>query len=491
MLQPTTRTTSRLFRCCVVSLTFCLLLLLPLIAVSQPMQLIPAVDVTLPVGASGRSGLASDSASAASPLVRYFYTYGSGAMDDPDFLIWGGARSTSCGTGCSYDQSIVSTGNPAGALKLQLDGTNGKGGAGPRQNSVSLSTATHFAYSADFYVDNGQLDARYGLVFDASSGTFPGSGNPPMDPYMNYYLLELRMDMVTRTKVSKWQFLRVINGTRVVLTAAADLPISINQGQWHNLKVIQQQTNLSFYLNGQFVGATAYDSSWGDNRRRFGLYIDVRASNGEGGPFEYFADNIEVIDYVPPSGVEIDGPVIGVIDSAYAFTATTTPISAMTPITYIWEATDQLPVIHSTDLISDAVTFEWPVSGTKTITVTALNIVGEAVAARSIKFPIAPSNIKIEGSVLGAISDTHTFTATIAPVTVTVPITYVWEATDQTSVIHLSDVITDVVTFDWSIIGIKLITVTAQNEGGVVIATHSMSVAIIRKVFLPTLMKGY
>ncbi|CAG0936700.1 hypothetical protein TFLX_05583 [Thermoflexales bacterium] len=85
MLQPTTRTASRLFRCCVLSLTFCLLLFLPFIAVSQPTQSIAVVDVTLPVGVSGRSGLAPDSI--ASPLVRYFYTYGSGAMDDPDFLV--------------------------------------------------------------------------------------------------------------------------------------------------------------------------------------------------------------------------------------------------------------------------------------------------------------------------------------------------------------------------------------------------------------------
>jgi hypothetical protein len=423
--------------------------------------------------------------------VRYFYTYGSGATDDPDFLIWGGARSTSCGTGCSYDQNIVSTGNPAGALTLQLDGTNGKGGAGPRQNSVSLSTATHFEYSADFYVYNGQLDARYGLVFDASASTFPDSGTPPFLPDRNFYLLELRMDTVTRTKVSKWQFLQVINGTRVALTAAADLPISINQGQWHNLKVIQQQTNLSFYLNGQFVGATAYDSSWGDNRRRFGLYIDVRASNGEGGPFEYFADNIEVIDYVPPSGVEIDGPVIGVIDSAYAFTATTAPISAMTPITYIWEATDQLTVIHSSDLISDAVAFEWPVSGAKTITVTALNIIGTAMMTHSIRFPIALADIEIAGPFLGAIGDTHTFTATTSPLTASVPVTYVWEATDQAPVIHTSDLITDSAAFGWPVSGTKTITVTALNEGGAVTAAHLISVALIQKVFLPTAMKGY
>jgi len=78
-------------------------------------------------------------------------------------------------------------------------------------------------------VYNGQLDARYGLAFDASSGTFPDSGDPPMDPYVNYYLLELRMDTTTRTTVARWQFARVVNGSRESVTSATNLPISIQQ----------------------------------------------------------------------------------------------------------------------------------------------------------------------------------------------------------------------------------------------------------------------
>ena len=230
---------------------------------------------------------------------RYFYAFNDEtSTNNPDFNRWGGYRSTGCGTGCTFYQDLVKqpNGNPPPAFTLYLQGTNGKGGSGPRQNGVSLSTALNFEYSADFYVYNGQLDARYGLAFDASSGTFPDSGNPPMDPYVNYYMLEMRMDTATRTKVSQWQFVKVVNGTRNALTTAANLPITINQGQWHNMKVVQQGTTLSFYLNGQFVGAAAYDASWGDARRRFGLYIDVRASNGTNGPFEYFADNIAVRD---------------------------------------------------------------------------------------------------------------------------------------------------------------------------------------------------
>jgi hypothetical protein len=236
----------------------------------------------------------------ATPQVAYRYQYtftNEPNGNNPDFNRWGGDRTTECGSGCSYSQALgTGFGNPGTFFKLWLQGINGKGGAGPRQNGVSLSTATNFEYSADVYVYNGQLDARYGLAFNATSGTFQDDGTPPMDPSVNYYLLEMKIDPTTRTKVGQWQFLRVVNGNRQALTTAANLPISLNQGQWHNLKVVQQGTTLSFYLNGTFVGSTAYDNGWGNDRRRFGLYIDVRASNGEDGPFEYFSDNITVRD---------------------------------------------------------------------------------------------------------------------------------------------------------------------------------------------------
>jgi hypothetical protein len=224
---------------------------------------------------------------------RYLYTFSNGTTD---FNRWGNYKETDCGD-CTYYQDLVTGyGNPSPAFTLWMQGINGKGGAGPRQNGASQSTATNFEYSADFYVYNGQLDARYGLAFDASSGTFPDSGNPPMDPYVNYYLLELRMDSASRNQVAKWQFLRIVNGTRETLTSAAALPISISQGQWHTVKVVQQGTVLSFYLNGQFIKSTTYDSEWGNQRRRFGLLIDVRGSNGDNGPFEFFSDNVTVRD---------------------------------------------------------------------------------------------------------------------------------------------------------------------------------------------------
>ncbi len=172
------------------------------------------------------------------------------------------------------------------------------GGAGPRQNGTSLSTATDFEYSADFYVYTGQTDARYGLIFDASSSTFPGSGDP-FDPGFNYYYLQMRMDTTTRTQVATWQLKRIVNGAPENVTSATALPFSVTQGQWHNLKVRQQSNGtIKVFLNGYQLSPTAtYDPSWGNGRRRFGTYIDIRDSNNDGGnPFEVWFDNVAVRD---------------------------------------------------------------------------------------------------------------------------------------------------------------------------------------------------
>jgi hypothetical protein len=236
----------------------------------------------------------------ATPQVayRYQYTFTSESNgNNPDFNRWGGDRKTSCGTNCDYDQALgQGLGNPGNSFKLWLQGVNGFGGSAPRQNGASLATATNFEYSADLFVYNGQLDASYGLVFAATQSTFPDSGDPWFAPQYNYYTLELRVSPSDRTKITQWQFVRVKNGGRSGVGNLANLPSTLTQGQWHNVKVTLQGTTLMFYLNNQYIGSGSTDADWNTDRRRFGLYIQTRASNGAGGPFEFFSDNITVRD---------------------------------------------------------------------------------------------------------------------------------------------------------------------------------------------------
>jgi hypothetical protein len=81
-----------------------------------------------------------------------------------------------------------------------------------------------------------------------------------------------------------------------------------------------------------------------------------------------------------PSSVTINGPIIGTVNISNIFTATVTPITVTTPITYVWQATGLTAQTHTGRGASDTATFTWPAgaTGQKTITVSASNAVGTA-----------------------------------------------------------------------------------------------------------------
>ncbi len=74
----------------------------------------------------------------------------------------------------------------------------------------------------------------------------------------------------------------------------------------------------------------------------------------------------------PPDQVAIDGPDTGLVGSPYACIAMTSPI------TYLWQATGQSPVVHVGGF-SDSMSFVWDTPGAKTITVTATNVAGSVL----------------------------------------------------------------------------------------------------------------
>jgi hypothetical protein len=76
---------------------------------------------------------------------------------------------------------------------------------------------------------------------------------------------------------------------------------------------------------------------------------------------------------IPPTDVVISGPTTGMVNTAYTFTATVSPITATQPITYVWRATGQDPMTHTGGL-SRTIPFTWSLPGTHTITVTATNV---------------------------------------------------------------------------------------------------------------------
>ena len=86
-----------------------------------------------------------------------------------------------------------------------------------------------------------------------------------------------------------------------------------------------------------------------------------------------------------PVNVTFDGPTLGLTGTAHTFTANVLPVTVTLPITYVWQATGYEPITRANTMRgSDAISFTWDVTGTRTITVTALNSLGIATGTYSI-----------------------------------------------------------------------------------------------------------
>jgi len=67
------------------------------------------------------------------------------------------------------------------------------------------------------------------------------------------------------------------------------------------------------------------------------------------------------------------GPITGKVGVIHTFTVAVSPSNADLPITYTWQATGQIPKIHTVSKLTDTIGFGWPISGSQHVTVTALN----------------------------------------------------------------------------------------------------------------------
>lgn len=173
--------------------------------------------------------------------------------------------------------------------------------------------------------------------------------------------------------------------------------------------------------------------------------------------------------------VSISGPTTGTVNAAQTFTATVAPTLATTPITYVWQASGQSLVTHTRGL-SDTASFIWTQPGTQVITVTVTNVVSTVVATHVITIYAPPTDVMIIGSTTGVIDSSYVFTATVSPATTTLPIDYVWQATDNSLEIHTDGGLSDTVVLDWDTRGMKAITVTATNIVSTVVATHAITI---------------
>jgi len=116
-------------------------------------------------------------------------------------------------------------------------------------------------------------------------------------------------------------------------------------------------------------------------------------------------------------------------------------------------------------------------SGTS-VTNSAVISGGGEIITRTATISVASQveGVAISGPTAGIVQTDYTFIATVSPITATLPITYVWQTTGQSPVMHTNGGLSDIITFTWSTTGTQAITVTATNAGGTVTGTATINV---------------
>ena len=84
-------------------------------------------------------------------------------------------------------------------------------------------------------------------------------------------------------------------------------------------------------------------------------------------------------------------------------------------------------------------------------------------------------SLDLMGAEQGYLGESIPFTATVSPENATLSITYTWEATGYPPTQHISNTM-DSMNFIWNESGTKTITVTASNNGGSVMDTHTIDI---------------
>jgi hypothetical protein len=214
--------------------------------------------------------------------------------------------------------------------------------------------------------------------------------------------------------------------------------------------------------------------NWGETGTKM---VTVTASNMESTAVH---THVITLGISPLTGLIVSGPQTGFAHVPSSFTAVAEPITATQPITYIWQATDKSPQLREGRGLSDTFAATWSLTGTKTVTVTAINVGGTVTVSHVITIfgPIPPESVAITGPTEGIVQFGHTFTATASPISTTVPITYHWRATGQADVIASTSTPSHTTLFTWDTPGTKAITVSATNVGGTITDTHLITVDV-------------
>ncbi len=170
-------------------------------------------------------------------------------------------------------------------------------------------------------------------------------------------------------------------------------------------------------------------------------------------------------ELIPLAGVTIDGPSTVAIGKSTMFTASVSPVTA-TASSYIWS---------SENLLSGQGTaygiYQWKQAGTYAITVTVQNAAGSVSDTKVITVVCVPlTSVAVNGPLTGTTNTPYTFNADVSPATASCPVTYTWTPVPSTGQG------TSAASYTWSSPGAYSVTVAAQNCGGIVTASHRITI---------------
>jgi PKD repeat protein len=127
--------------------------------------------------------------------------------------------------------------------------------------------------------------------------------------------------------------------------------------------------------------------------------------------------------------------------------------------------------------------------------VTATNGAGSITATTTVSItPIVVSctplsYITVTGSITGMIDTLQPFTATVAPLTATLPMTVTWQAAGQQSVVTQTTLYTSFISYAWPVIGQRVITATAANGCSEVNATMVIAIQREYRFYMPMILR--
>ena len=177
------------------------------------------------------------------------------------------------------------------------------------------------------------------------------------------------------------------------------------------------------------VGATAYHGAGQDEDGTPIItntaYLKNQESDHEPNDNETAASTY--LESVAVNGVIITGLRVWETGPTTPFTATVAPETASPTITYTWEATNLFPPIVNTGWVTDTVDLSWASPGTKIVTVTAVNEIGQTVVdTHTLTVEVRVSNLTVTNNSPTEIGTETAFSAKAGGTN----ITYEWDFGD-------------------------------------------------------------